>query len=171
MKVRLLKINVEEMLTEGNRRLTVKESLSDVKLDDAKLLAPVNVEINLEIIDKEIYIRGVFNTRVELECVRCLEIFQLNLSGEIESVYMFEHEFRDMIDKLDAEYEADDETIECLKDGIVDISELVREHIILEIPPYPICTDDCKGLEEFEKYKDDGMDSRWQQLLDIANKK
>jgi uncharacterized protein len=171
MKVRLLKINVEEMLTEGSRRLTIKESLSDVKLDDAKLLTPVEIEIELNVIDKEVYVKGEFKTSVELGCVRCLKEFRLDLSGEIESTYMFENEFRDMIDGLEDEYEAENEAFECLEDGIVDVSELVREHIILEIPPYPICDENCEGLEEFEKYKDDGMDSRWQQLLDITNKK
>lgn len=166
-----MKINVEEMLSEGNRKLIFKESLNDVKLEDAKLLAPVDVELELNVIDKEVYIKGEFITRVELECVKCLKNFQLELSGEVESTYMFENEFRNMIDELEEEYETDDAAVECLKDGIVDVSELVREHIILEMPPYPVCSENCKGLEEFEKYKDDGMDSRWQQLLDITNKK
>jgi uncharacterized protein len=171
MKVRHLKINVEEMLAGKNRRLTLKESLSDIELDDAKLLTPVDIELELNVIDKEVYVKGEFNTSVELECVRCLEGFQLDLSGEFESTYMFENAFRDMVDGLEDEYEAEEKAVECLEDGIVDISELVREHIILEMPPYPICSDNCKGLEEFEKYKDNGMDSRWQQLLDITKKK
>jgi uncharacterized protein len=171
VKVRLLKINVEEMLSKGERRLHVKESMSGIELDDAKLITPVDVEAELSIVDKEVYVRGEFKTKVKLNCVRCLEDFELELSGEIESTYMFENEFRHMVEGLEEEYEADESAIECLENGIVDLSELVREHIVLEMPPFPICMDDCTGLDEFEKYKDDGMDSRWQQLLDITNKK
>ena len=54
-------------------------------------------------------------------------------------------------------------------DGEIDLLGLIREYIILDLPPYPQCNPECEDDSEIEKYSDNGIDSRWQQLLQIKN--
>ena len=52
----------------------------------------------------------------------------------------------------------------------IDVTELVREELLLEMPQYPACVPECKDDSYLQKYSNDGMDSRWAQLLDIKIK-
>jgi len=37
------------------------------------------------------------------------------------------------------------------------------------MPPYPQCEPSCEDDSEIEKHSNDGIDPRWQQLLQIKN--
>lgn len=40
----------------------------------------------------------------------------------------------------------DQEAIPILNEGVVDLTELVRQVLVLNTPPTPLCRADCKGL-------------------------
>jgi uncharacterized protein len=123
------------------------------------------------LVDNEVFIKGNFNTKVKLECGKCLNEFHHHLEGEIEGHFIEKNKMKKIISELEDEYENNGEIFEELKDDEIDLADLIREHIILELPTYPICSDNCQGVENFENYIDDGVDPRWQQLIDLTNKK
>ena len=73
--------------------------------------------------------------KTELECIRCLEPFEAELNAHFEELFYF-HWLRE---SKDAE--------EFLpENGYLDLGEIIREYLVMEVPYCPICKDDCKGL-------------------------
>jgi len=79
-------------------------------------------------------LQGKFSGFIQLQCVRCLEIYNQPLHWELVELYVF--------NRRDA-----------LKDDLIlpdnaqiDISEFIREDALLDIPINPICKADCQGL-------------------------
>jgi uncharacterized protein len=166
-----LRINVEDLKNQSQKEFHFKYSLNNLELDDAVLVEPVEVEVSLEFVEDEALLKGNYSTKVELSCVRCLEKFVLCVSGEFEIVYFTPEAYRDYYDSKGEEYQADSTVVEEIVEGQIDVAELVREQIILDLPPFPVCKETCEGLEEMGDYSNNGIDSRWQKLLDIEKKK
>lgn len=87
--------------------------------------------------------RGYVMGQAVLECSRCLEQFR----------WPFRVDFTEncCLRQIDdpAEYEAaqdEDEPVPILDEDVVDLSELVRQLIAVEMPLRPLCRPDCAGL-------------------------
>lgn len=82
-------------------------------------------------------------TTVRLECGRCLEPFE----AEIEIAA--EEEFRpslDIVTGRPVKDTGDDAALVIDEHHILDLSELVRQAILLALPLTPLCRQDCAGL-------------------------
>ena len=73
--------------------------------------------------------------KIELECIRCLEPFTTTLNAHFEELFSF-HNLRE-------NQEAEQYLPE---NGYMDIGELIREYLVMEVPYAPICKPECKGL-------------------------
>jgi len=71
---------------------------------------------------------------IATECVRCLEPFILPLSTSFTELYAF------------SSHAGTDTELVFPENGIIDLTALVREYFLLEIPINPLCKQDCKGL-------------------------
>ena len=104
------------------------ESAADVlELDTAPLYTPVGgivYEIDVEKIGGELLARGRVAHHFQCTCSRCADVFDLEV---VESAF-----FADFPVEEGAEY--------------VDLTPEMREAIILALPGYPVCREDCKGL-------------------------
>jgi uncharacterized protein len=93
---------------------------------------------------QSVLVRGRLNTSVELVCSRCLEPFALPVRISLEE------EFRPTIDIVTGATLPllSEEEMATLIDAhhILDITEVVRQNILLAIPPYPVCRSKCAGL-------------------------
>ena len=92
--------------------------------------------IELENAESAIWARGHLCATLIMACSRCLcdhEVrLQISVSEECCLVEMDEP--------------ADLEQIPILNEGAVDLSELVRQVLVLNLPPSSLCQADCKGL-------------------------
>jgi len=80
---------------------------------------------------------------VELECSRCLSPFRKELSQEVEKhLESYPTGGSLYLSPQDLEVSFMEEP------GVVDLSELVREEIILSVPMKPLCRPDCLGLHQ-----------------------
>ncbi|PIP30280.1 hypothetical protein COZ22_00680 [bacterium (Candidatus Howlettbacteria) CG_4_10_14_3_um_filter_37_10] len=125
-----MKIEVKNLLNmeEGNTRTGSLKA--EIDLDGFKTAKPV--EVDYELIRLEKSILGVFEARVvtEMECSRCLSLYSL------ENIISFEREFS----KLPGE------DFLPIKNFEIDVSEPLREEILLSLPIKPLCSLKCKGL-------------------------
>lgn len=87
-------------------------------------LMPVTCELYVQMVDDALIVRGEVTTRVDAQCVRCSQIFSTTVT---DSGFLRDYSEIPGVD-------------------FVDITEDLREAIILNLPPFPLCDDACKGL-------------------------
>jgi uncharacterized protein len=88
-------------------------------------------------------IRGEITATLRLECSRCLEPYAVPLRAEFFLVVVSEAvEFGTGENRLDL----DDASLFYADRGKVDLREIAREQIDLNLPLKPLCRDDCAGL-------------------------
>lgn len=163
-----MKKNIDQLKMKRETKFQFTETLEDI-LIEGTTVPKVDVDYLLELVEGEVIIRGEYTAFVKTSCVRCLEEIEIKVSGEFFGDYKESKDYEEYIDSLGKEAQVSDDMVEELVDGEVDISSLVRDYIILDMPQFPACEPECSGLEELEKYRDSGIDSRWQKLLDLKN--
>jgi uncharacterized protein len=82
-----------------------------------------------------LFVQGTVESRLELECVRCLEPLALPITLDLEETFRLPG----ASPKADAPY-----TVSA--DGWLDLSPLLQEQVWLAIPMKPVCDPGCKGL-------------------------
>lgn len=113
-------------------------------------------------------VRLVFSVKsvLSLRCDRCLKAVERDLDKSFEHILV-----RELSNEGDEEYEY----IVC-EDGTLDLAELVRSDLMLELPTKVLCKEDCKGLcPKCGKDLNLGscgcttkdIDPRWQALSDL----
>jgi uncharacterized protein len=163
-----MKKNIDQLKMRRETKFEFSEILEDIRIEEAEV-SKVHVDYLIELVEDEVIIRGEYTAFIKTNCVRCLEELEIKVSGEFFGDYKESKGYNEYIDTLGKEAQVSDDMVEELVDGEVDISSLVRDYIILEMPQFPACEPECGGLEELEKYRDSGIDSRWQKLLDLKN--
>ena len=122
------------------------------------------------------HVRGRIETKVETDCVRCLEPVAKDIDIEFEDIF------------IDATEEPTDDEIELGKDELdeslitddeIDMAEVVREQLILATTETVFCKEDCKGLcpkcggnrNLIDcKCEEKTQDPRWAALRDVNRK-
>jgi len=161
-------IKLDELRTKPNQKQKFSYETSEV--EDIKLVSPLEIEGEISYIESEIFVKGNYRTKVGTPCVKCLKEVTVNLEGEFDGQYSEGNDFKEHIESLKKECDVKENYLDEAVNGEIDITDLVREFIILDMPPYPSCEPECDGLEEMEKYsKKDDVDPRWQELLNIKN--
>jgi uncharacterized protein len=108
-----------------------------------------------------------FKTSISLECVRCLTSFQQTLNINFTELYAFSQRY------------VTDSGLIMPDTGIIDLTPVLREYILLEIPISPLCRPDCNGLcpicgnnlnETSCYHEDDSRDPRLASLKSLLDK-
>lgn len=166
-----MKIKLDELKLKGSTHFKFEETISELTELGFQLIEPVKVNFTVDLLGEEVYVKGNFSTKIKNTCVKCLNFYEREVSGEIESSYLDAKKHKDYLNSLEDDIESDENLYEEMVDGEIDIDELVREHLILEVDPYEVCSVECEGLSEMKDYEDDGIDPRWAQLLEMSKNK
>jgi len=86
--------------------------------------APLEYDLHAEVAGHELLVRGSLRLPLAFTCSRCLASFDADVRV---ARYVFSAAVRD-------------------GDEIIDLTESVREDIIVALPVKPLCRPDCKGL-------------------------
>ena len=87
-----------------------------------KFITPINISADINLAGKELVVRSILMYKLQMICSRCLEKFDLLFEGK--------HIFTYNIQNLET----------------VDVTNEVREEIILDYPLKPLCSKDCRGI-------------------------
>ncbi len=115
-------------------------------LEGNNLLRPVGdvrASLVLNRIAEELSIKGNITGRVTLQCSRCLIEFEKDLSVDVDLTYL---PIEEMGDEEAHELSPDESDIAFYRNDEIDIEDVIREQLILNLPMKPLCSDDCKGL-------------------------
>jgi len=138
-----MKINLKD-LEEGLNHLSWVETAEALELDssEVEILLPVEVEVNLVKSSTTLHVNMRVRTRIRMPCSRCLEPVERDL--DLESEIIFKEVPRNVPKELNLT-EDDLKVIE-YEGGQIDMTDRIREAIILEVPIKPLCSESCKGL-------------------------
>ncbi|MBX3293636.1 MAG: DUF177 domain-containing protein [Acidobacteria bacterium] len=138
-----MKINLDHVSVQP-RQIDESFGQEEVRLDDdAKLVGEAVFSGTVRKEGVRVFVEGNVTADVELPCSRCLEA----------TTFTINEDFVDVL--VDAEYEPTDAELQVTDDGLdeslvvggeVELAELARERILLELPEICLCSDDCKGL-------------------------
>ncbi len=169
-------LKVSSLLMESigsTRKVTV--SLTRFPLGDDLVAHNVSASILLTRLNTTILATGSVEGDVLLECVRCLREFEQHFFVK------FAEQFRQTTEILDgrgvtppqedAEDDEGDSELACeINDAHeMDMTEMLRQWILLALPMTPVCGKDCPGPRQFSTGEDEAGDARFaalQQLLD-----
>ena len=122
---------------------TFEPSAFDTRGDDYRVVAPVHLLMDVHK-DREAYrVAGRIETRLQLECGRCLELFEIPVESGFELRYV---PASGNTGDGEREVAEDDLTTAYYKDEALDLEELIWEQLQLALPMKPLCKDTCKGL-------------------------
>ncbi len=120
-------------------------SPEEVDLEDETARLKTNAEISGEL-NKRIAqtdVNGEIAADVKIECSRCLQPVDEKLKILFSVSYITPEYYTE---EKETEIGVDDLQIAVFEGDKIDIGELVREQILLNLPEQKFCREDCKGL-------------------------
>ena len=85
------------------------------------------------------------NADIRLICSRCLEAFSCPLDFAVEEEFLAA---ADMFDDSSVSSPEQPEGFTIDDRNIVDLGELIRQYVLLNLPMKPLCRPDCPGMKE-----------------------
>ena len=123
---------------------TFVASAFDPPDSDYRVAAPVELVLDVQRLADHAYgLSGQARTRLEVECSRCVEPFEVPVDAAFELRYVPQSE---NAGEGEVEVGEEDLVTAFYRDGMVDLIDLLREQFLLALPMKPLCRDDCRGL-------------------------
>jgi len=155
-------------LSEGAHQYHFEVRPADIKLGEG-FDGSVNVDATLEKTGRQFFLRARIHTTGSFACDRCTAQFALPLSPEYRMYYV--------PDEADA-VAFDPSEVQVIPAGlpVIDLSEDVRQTVLLAVPLKLLCRPECKGLcprcgadlnSGFCTCQVEGTDARWDGLRAI----
>ena len=147
-------------------------------LEEWELTEPATGWVRASNARRNVVVRGRAETAVNMECSRCLCEYSQPLEFDLDITVPISH-FNTFLGAAAVEQDENDDGDELTRDDInalfqehsLNVSELVRQAIVLAAPIKPLCRPDCPGLPESQEYKDTTSDPRWAALEKLNNNK
>ncbi|MCX6097782.1 MAG: DUF177 domain-containing protein [Caldiserica bacterium] len=131
MRLELQKLNIEE----GSSQSFAFEESRVGDLPGVTLLEPVTGQFVLSNLGIGYQFSGSFGANVSQPCVRCLDPVVEDVEFDISETFL-----------LDGQDDPDQEDMFVLESDVLDVSDVVRQHLLIEVTEFPLCKEDCRGL-------------------------
>lgn len=136
-------LNVQE-LAQRKEPVTLQDSFDAghalAGLHGVTPLGPLTAELTAVYADRAIDVTGTISCRVRLQCSRCLDPIEEQMTVPFEETFK-------VVSKETAEQgEQDDEDFVPIHGERLDLRPYVEEELVLHLPLAPLCREDCEGL-------------------------
>ncbi len=132
-------------LPEGDSEFSLHDrpNYFDLSGDEFTLGGPVEFACRVRKMERRVIVRGTVRAAFQLPCCRCLEAYRHEVTAEL------------IADFLPASQSAQEEVHELEQAELnchtyrhdeVDLRQVVRDHLAIEIPMQPLCREGCAGL-------------------------
>ena len=133
-----MKLKISDIPEEG-LDLDIEESI-----DTDIVLSPASARLRIDKAGAEVMVTGDLRAEIKLTCSRCLKEFNRNLTVPVNVVYHSIEELKDEAhlnevrsEELDLDFYSGEE---------LDLLDLMKEQVELNLPMKPLCDDACKGI-------------------------
>jgi uncharacterized protein len=126
--------------TGESRRFEFKEDIPPFEIDGTQVTFTEPALVHLEVTNTGISlaVKGEISGQLELICSRCLEPFNYTMKTNFEEQYRHISEAEDNND--------DDRNYQVYEEDYIDLTDTVRENLILSLPMKPVCSHGCMGI-------------------------
>lgn len=149
-----LVFNVAQLLKErvgSTRRLAIESrslTLYDEETEDGGAVEALDLNGSVKVtrLGDGLLVQGDVEAKVQLQCSRCLDDISLPVDASLEE------QFQPTVDvetgrPIKREEEEEDDTIFLIDTNhLMDLTEPVRQALLVAIPMRPLCREDCQGL-------------------------
>ncbi len=155
-----MRVNIDEIKEAGlDRSWDVSQAQLDEMLagDPAGYRArgPAHVEARLEKLGRRVRVEGDAKAALTAACKRCLAPVSVDVPVEFELTLVPADERaeddaaagpKDERGPKGGSFSAGDAEEETYTGKVIDLDPIVREQLLLAMPEYPVCDEQCKGL-------------------------
>lgn len=135
----MLQVDLNRLRREGRARIEA-DIPSDAELwaeADVEPLSPLRVRLEAQQVGPDVVVRGGVTGTFGRQCRRCLEPVEVEIDEELGRLY---REGDDLV-------EEEGEDVLALPSGPeLDLTDPVRETVLLAVPKYVYCREECQGL-------------------------
>lgn len=107
------------------------------------LAGPAEVKAAIRRTGQAVAVNGRIETRVKLECDRCLKLLELPVSADFALEYITEADYESSSVAALSEEEM---SVSVFDGESIDVDEIVKEQILLAVPVRTLCREECKGI-------------------------
>lgn len=119
-----MKIYIDRIPQEGVRiQEAVAAASLDLDTDIVKFQQPIEIQAQVSRITNTVTVELALQSKIRLTCSRCLEDYEVELNKNLRLGYPVEKQ-----------------------QHMIDLSQDLREEIVLDYPIKPLCKVSCKGL-------------------------
>ena len=121
----------------------------EVHLDETRLIEgsscsePAHVKVEIYPVNNYYRMTGEISGAAELQCSRCLEGFEKLYNLKFEEVIVKEPLSGEELDK---ELNIDDMNVSFNHGEEINLSDVITEQFLLDLPMKTLCSENCKGL-------------------------
>jgi uncharacterized protein len=115
----------------------------DLDEESARLAEPARAVGRVRKGIAQVDVEGRISGEIEAECTRCLREVRLKIDVPLKAAFVTEENYTS---EKEAELRQGDLDVSIFDGEKIDLADLVREQILLELPTQILCREDCKGL-------------------------
>jgi uncharacterized protein len=153
-----MRVNIDEIKEAGlDRRWDVtREDLDSMVQGDRagwRARGPVHVDVRLQKVERRVLVKATARAELQAECGRCLTPVTADLPVDFELTLVPADEYEERGASEDAAHQpvagsfaAEEAEEETYQGKTVDLDPILREQVLLALPGYPVCREECKGL-------------------------
>jgi uncharacterized protein len=173
-------IDIRE-LRERGEPLTVEADFDESRLKIASQIAslarPAHARLRVSLSGERLRVSGQLKAELSVTCSRCLKQSPLQVDKTVELEYWPDPVVAKEGEEVALSY--DELSIGFYRDEVLDLSGVISEQIVLDIPMKPVCQPECKGLcaqcgadlnEVSCSCKPSPLDPRLAALMDLKKK-
>jgi uncharacterized protein len=145
-----MKIRIEEITEKGiqlgfNKEKEWLDELFRGGRDiDFTFASPISISLMINRSGRNVFVQGKIDTSLNLKCIRCAEEFVYHLSEAITCT------LAPLIETSrphsESELTSQDLELSFYQGEEIDLYQILKEHLFLSLPSYPLCSNSCKGL-------------------------
>jgi len=136
-----VRVDVRAMAPGESATVELDESIA-LQSDEQPVDAQASGTLRVDRTHRGVLIRGRVRAQVPLGCSRCLVPFQATLGAEVEEEFSLDPVAADAGGELSAE-----DFVSWVGPGHeVDLTEIVRQNLQMNVPMAPVHAKDCRGL-------------------------
>lgn len=115
-----------------------------VQLDDAiKVVGPIEGHARMRRVNQGLFVDGWVDLNLDLECARCLDHFEQPMHVTFEERF---YPTVDVVTGTPLPPVDEDDVFPIDGHHQIDLTEAIRQAVLLGVPMVPLCKEDCAGL-------------------------